>query len=552
MVNLNLLSLKRKKYVLVAIGVLFPFCMFAFLSVPDVASEEKLTNLIAELQIKLQYLNQVYQSQLEDVRQLTMQLEQSKSFIENISSDVIQNSEINPEIQRLLRNYSGLNIATGLYSSTKLRLPSAFHFLPHLLDDPTSLRLAFQMTKHRSGVSMVLGIPTVHREKQNYLLDTLTSLIDGMSQEEANDSLIVIFVAETNLSYVLQVAKEVETRFLQQIDSGIIEIISPSPAYYPNLDDLPQTLGDSAERVRWRSKQNLDYAFLMSYCQPKGTFYVQLEDDILAKPNYIQEMKNFALSKISKKEPWFVLDFCRLGFIGKMFKNTELPWIIQFFYMFYSDKPVDWLLYSLIYTKLCSIDKNQEFCKKEKSKLWIHYRPSLFQHIGVHSSLKGKLQKLKDRQFGKVALFFPHSNPDSEVVTSIKHYKLFTLENAYLGENFFWGIEPRLGDYVLFKFSKPTVIKKYLFRSGNAEHPADKFYNTTIEVLLANPEVLDEPLNFTEDGYFIIGNFDETGIATSKDLTSLGKLLALRLYLHSDSENWVILSEISIESVPNS
>lgn len=55
----------------------------------------------------------------------------------------------------------------------------------------------------------------------------------------------------------------------------------------------------------------------MSYCQPKGTFYVQLEDDILAKPHYISEMKRFAIEKTARKEPWFVLDFCQLGFIGE-------------------------------------------------------------------------------------------------------------------------------------------------------------------------------------------------------------------------------------------
>ena len=27
--------------------------------------------------------------------------------------------------------------------------------------------------------------------------------------------------------------------------------------------------------------------------------------------------------------------------------------------------------------------------------MWLHYKPSLFQHIGTHSSLKGKVQKLK-------------------------------------------------------------------------------------------------------------------------------------------------------------
>lgn len=44
--------------------------------------------------------------------------------------------------------------------------------------------------------------------------------------------------------------------------------------------------------------------------------------------------------------------------IGKMFKSAELPWLIQFFQMFYNDKPVDWLLDHLIYTKICNWEKN--------------------------------------------------------------------------------------------------------------------------------------------------------------------------------------------------
>ena len=50
-------------------------------------------------------------------------------------------------------------------------------------------------------------------------------------------------------------------------------------------------------------------------------------------------MKHFALENIADKQSWFVIDFCRLGFIGKMFKSVELPWLVQFFIMFYNDKP---------------------------------------------------------------------------------------------------------------------------------------------------------------------------------------------------------------------
>lgn len=51
-------------------------------------------------------------------------------------------------------------------------------------------------------------------------------------------------------------------------------------------------------------------------------------------------------------------------FTGKMFKSAELPWLITFFQMFYNDKPVDWLLEHLIYTKVCNWEKDMVSCKK--------------------------------------------------------------------------------------------------------------------------------------------------------------------------------------------
>lgn len=47
---------------------------------------------------------------------------------------------------------------------------------------------------------------------------------------------------------------------------------------------------------------------------------------------------------------------------------------------------------------------------------------------------------------------------------------------------------------------------RYLFRSGNVEHPSDQFYNTTVEVLpITDP--LDGHFNTTNDGFVIVGKF---------------------------------------------
>lgn len=45
--------------------------------------------------------------------------------------------------------------------------------------------------------------------------------------------------------------------------------------------------------------------------------FLQLEDDIVAKPNYLSTMKNFALQQPS--EEWMILEFSQLGFIGNVF-----------------------------------------------------------------------------------------------------------------------------------------------------------------------------------------------------------------------------------------
>lgn len=93
------------------------------------------------------------------------------------------------------------------------------------------------------------------------------------------------------------------------------------------------------------------------------------------------------------------------------------------------------------------------------------------------------------------------------------------------------------------------IVCRYLFRSGNTEHPSDRLYNTTIEVL---PESLPEnsPIwstyNSTADGFLIIGNFNALGIAEGSVEPQIGSIKEIRLHVHSDSENWAILSEVGI------
>ncbi|KAM9311306.1 alpha-1,3-mannosyl-glycoprotein 4-beta-N-acetylglucosaminyltransferase B [Gastrophryne carolinensis] len=495
------------------------------------------------------------------------------------------------------RTWSSLSDETKLKlwnitNKNVLHLPTIFHHLPHLLSKENSLQPAIHVGQGRTGVSIVMGIPSVKREVHSYLTDTLNSLISELNQQEKEDCVIVVLIAETDAQYATSVAENIKSLFPNEIQSGLLEVISPSPNFYPDFSRLRESFGDPRERVRWRTKQNLDYCFLMMYAQSKGTYYVQLEDDIVAKPNYLSTMKNFALQQPS--EEWMILEFSQLGFIGKLFKSLDLSLIVEFILMFYKDKPIDWLLDHILWVKVCNPEKDavsnqkllkilkmlcftpkspvtkrplvtypvnfsffQKHCDRQKANLRIRFKPSLFQHVGTHSSLAGKIQKLKDKDFGKQALRKEHVNPAAEVSTSLKTYQHFTLEKAYLREDFFWAFTPTAGDFVRFRFFKPLRVERFFFRSGNIEHPEDKLYNTTVEILpfdslQSDKEALHEgrgkPFKYprTPDGYFQIGAFNK-GIAEGEVDPSFGPLEALRLSIQTDSPVWVILSEIFIK-----
>uniref|UniRef100_A0A8C6VVP3 Alpha-1,3-mannosyl-glycoprotein 4-beta-N-acetylglucosaminyltransferase A n=1 Tax=Nothobranchius furzeri TaxID=105023 RepID=A0A8C6VVP3_NOTFU len=420
----------------------------------------------------------------------------------NSSKDALIN--FSDETQKLLKE---------LTNRKPLQVPNIYHHLPHLLNNEGSLHPAVQVGLGRTGVTMVMGIPTVKRKVKSYLSETLRSLIDKLSAEEKLDCVIIVFVGETEQDYVHSVVADLEKDFSTELNSGLLEVISPPAAYYPDLTNLKETFGDSKERVRWRTKQNLDYSFLMMYAVSKGVYYVQLEDDIVAKPNYFATMKNFALQLSS--EDWMILEFSQ--------KMRYAPKFILFIHFVFSP---------------------QKHCERQKSSLRVRFRPSLFQHVGLHSSLAGKIQKLTDKDFLKPLLHKMHVNPPAEVSTSMKVYQGHTLEKTYLGEDFFWAITPTAGDYILFRFDRPVSIERFLFRSGNQEHPGDKIENTTVEILPSSEGGLlnKDKYKRTEDRFYRIGNF-EKGVAEGAVDPSFNPVVALRLSVLKDSAVWAILSE---------
>ncbi|XP_041638451.1 alpha-1,3-mannosyl-glycoprotein 4-beta-N-acetylglucosaminyltransferase A-like [Cheilinus undulatus] len=362
----------------------------------------------------------------------------------------------------------------GLDGPTILQ-PSIYIYMPHLRHHPESLTPNIVLGQGRRGVSVVIGVPTVKREKQSYLVSTLSSLLFSLTPDQRKDILIIVFIAETDSDYISSAAQTISSNFPKEVQSGLLEVVSPSQFYYPDFSGLSETFGDAKDRVKWRTKQNLDFSFLMFYAQDKGTYYVQLEDDVVAAADYFSTMKSFADQEASKG--WLYLEFSTLGFIGKLFRTRDLPMIAEFFLMFHRDKPIDWLLDHILWVRVCNPEKDSTDCQKKKEALKQRYKPSLFQHIGLHSSLSGKIQRLKDKDFGGQILFQGHSNPPAVLSSSLNQYQQHSLERAYRGQDFFWATTPVRHDYILFNFSQPIRISGWRYYTVTKDNRIQVYSN---------------------------------------------------------------------------
>lgn len=425
-----------------------------------------------------------------------------------------------------------------------LQMPSVLHILPQLANKQCREPVV-HLTSNRRRASFVLGVPTVKRKRESYIYRTINSLIKSMSSSELADTLIVIYIGEKDDVARKQLVSELSTAFDSYVQTGLIDIIAPPACYYPDFNQIPTNLGDKRAQFNWRSKQNLDFAYLMMYATGRGKYYVQLEDDIIAADRFINSMKVF----INGQNPdWFLIWFSQLGFIGKCFKTSDLPFFVNFLYLFYRFKPCDWLLDHAIYCMTgCSFNVKKQICASERKALVKHYRPPLFQHIGKFSSLSGKIQRLKEKHFvqtHKKDLYIVHqNNPPANVTTSIKVKDKHTLEQAYNGNTFFWGLKPIKGDYIKFQFNPPVKLKQVIIDSGNSQHPLDLLTDAKASFLKAG---LDDKLS----NYQTISNFVHGSIRfqfTAHKMTFA--ISAFRIDFLRNAKSWTLIKEIFFEAI---
>jgi alpha-1,3-mannosylglycoprotein beta-1,4-N-acetylglucosaminyltransferase C len=312
-----------------------------------------------------------------------------------------------------------------------------------------------------------------------YLRLTLNSLLSAIPPSEMDNIIIMVFIADVDADKRHTLTQALVSHYPDQLNSGLLQVISVNASVYPPLENLKRNYDDPADRVKWRSKQVMDFAYMFHYGAPLSQYYIQIEDDVITAPNFTAGIRQC----IEQHKQWTVLEFSVLGFIGKLFRSDDLERLARFLTMFYDEMPVDFL-----YIHFMRVLAQQSDI--------IRCRPSLFQHIGKLSSLAIKQPNLlKDATFSgnsdAAEKASEHAllggNPPAEVYSTIKHHLDHGPRNAYeaAADWYFWGVSPQVNDIYCVLFKDSTDVDVVEIFTANDAHGGDYLRGG---VVLVSPE----------------------------------------------------------------
>ncbi|XP_054825960.1 alpha-1,3-mannosyl-glycoprotein 4-beta-N-acetylglucosaminyltransferase C-like [Eublepharis macularius] len=372
---------------------------------------------------------------------------------------------------------------------------------------------------------LTIGISAVHREREHYLLRTLESIYNHCKPEELNLIMVVIYLANNDSKLNEQSAKEIKAQFGVRANEGQLLVIESSLAGYPPLRNMKGTSSETQQKALYRSKQNVDYSYLLNFCAGLSWYYLMLEDDIVCANNFVLIIQHFIQNE---EKPWTTIAFSRLGCIGKLYHSSDLIKLARFLLMFYDQMPADWLL--------------DLFHKSQTQKDLIIFRPSLFQHIGRVSSFHSMENQLQDPEFQEETGDFGDF-PTASCFTNIPVFADYIPAKVCPpAKGLFWGKNITSQSFFTIVFANPIVPQKIQIYTGSAEYNQDILHYGYVETgrLKIHTHDSETCLIFNRIGDFNNGLFEMKGISSMDDID------CLRIQATAPQKQWLQIRRISI------
>ena len=241
-------------------------------------------------------------------------------------------------------------------------------------------------------IKFVIGIPTVRRS-YDYLPVTLDSIISQIPVVDRAQVEIVLFNADLPPEHHAQVAALSQT-YRPLIDIGFLTILT-NPCGHPQLIERfshADACGDNVSYGQWAAKLVLDCVYLLNFCATRGTYYLHLEDDVIAAEGFWSTFTGWFETHFVQRHDWLTLSLYSpyrmtdrqrypmsrfYGAIGLLFRCGDLPRLATYMAGVFDQAPLDWLI--------------RDFIIETGGAAYVH-APPLFQHVGLISSLTQKVQ----------------------------------------------------------------------------------------------------------------------------------------------------------------
>ena len=365
-------------------------------------------------------------------------------------------------------------------------------------------------------------------------------MINHTSDKDRREIFIVILLADFDKTLKSTALTEISNRFEKYINKGFIHVIFAPKEFYPPLLNVKTKFRDNPERIFWRSKQNVDFAFLMCYCHGLSQYYLHLEDDVIAAPSFYPKLRDFIFSF---KKPWPFLDASYMGHVAKVYHGNDLENLATYFYLMYDEMPVDWLI---IYWREIKYDRPHE-------KNLILPPASLFQHVGSHSSLaenKGRdTDTSREQYFDQYDVKYNGLNPSAKVSCQITSEPFDgNPQDAYnKGYGYFWTKEVRKDDFIIVEFTPAVTVRKVFVDTGSHVAPKDQLQSAVLQASFENEKEKQANSTLNCQDFETIGEFKNGKVEVT--LNGRKETTCLRVLVTKDQTNWVFFREIDVWQV---
>ena len=308
---------------------------------------------------------------------------------------------------------------------------------------------------------LTIGIASMSRKintTQDYLMITLNKLFEYLNENEKPFVRIVVALTDNDTNIVQRRILKLHNKFKDEIDDGILHVISPSSNIYPKfknigLKESGQRLpyGNSLRRSIWQAKLSLDFAFLFSYCnQIQSDYFLNLEDDVIPiNSTFVHDILSYVADQNINYPYWNSLIFSDWLSIGRLYRTKYLKNLVDMILISYEKQPVDFIMHHFEVIQMA--DKFREFRRK----------PSLLRHIGDVSTIEDDPSAKKRYNIKMNQL--KHHNPPAVISTNISQWQGYTINNAYFPTNkseaYFWGRKFSDGDIIDITLDKISNIK---------------------------------------------------------------------------------------------